>query len=188
MRTINLGTDGAITDGMVAGFGEVRDKATEATGHTSHAPLADSKDIYADSTGTHAQRLVEACWQLGGRKPWAGLRRWAHARLRGHFLTKAATTRHALTPAERTRRVAADRHRRTGTDRAGRAAHCLVVNFLDFVGAGWHTTGDALLANTAAAKAREQRRVAREELTTAPPHNGTTVKPASHALALTIPQ
>ena len=43
----------------------------------------------------------------------------------------------------------------------------LVVNFLDFVGAGWHTTGDALLANTAAAKAREQRRVALEERTTA---------------------
>ncbi len=43
----------------------------------------------------------------------------------------------------------------------------LVVNFLDFVGAGWHTTGDAMLANTAAAQAREQRRVAREELATA---------------------
>jgi hypothetical protein len=43
----------------------------------------------------------------------------------------------------------------------------LVVNFLDFVGAGWHTTGDAMLANTAAAKAREQRRVAREELASA---------------------
>ena len=43
----------------------------------------------------------------------------------------------------------------------------LVVNFLQFVGAGWHTTGDAMLANTAAAKAREQRRTAREELSTA---------------------
>ena len=43
----------------------------------------------------------------------------------------------------------------------------LVVNFLEFVGAGWHTTGDAILANTAAARAREQQRVAREELTTA---------------------
>ena len=41
----------------------------------------------------------------------------------------------------------------------------LVVNFLELVGAGWHTTGDAMLANTAAAKAREQRKTAREELT-----------------------
>lgn len=34
----------------------------------------------------------------------------------------------------------------------------LVVNFLQFVGSGWHNTGDAMLANTAAAMAREQRR------------------------------
>ena len=40
----------------------------------------------------------------------------------------------------------------------------LVVNFLRFVGSGWHTTGDALLANTAAAMARERLRVGREEL------------------------
>ena len=39
----------------------------------------------------------------------------------------------------------------------------LVVNFLRFVGSGWHTAGDALLANTAAAMARERRRIGREE-------------------------
>ena len=30
----------------------------------------------------------------------------------------------------------------------------LVVNFLQFVGAGWHTTGDAMLANASADLAR----------------------------------
>jgi Replication initiator protein, pSAM2 len=50
-------------------------------------------------------------------------------------------------------------------DRPAEQPTVLVVNFLDFVGAGWHTTGDAFLASTAAAKAREQRKVAREELT-----------------------
>ena len=40
----------------------------------------------------------------------------------------------------------------------------LVVNFLQFVGSGWHTTGDALLANTSAAMAREHQQIARQEL------------------------
>jgi hypothetical protein len=43
----------------------------------------------------------------------------------------------------------------------------LVVNVLQFGGAGWHTTADALLANTSAAMAREHRQAAREYLTTA---------------------
>jgi hypothetical protein len=34
-----------------------------------------------------------------------------------------------------------------------------VVNFLQFVGAGWHTTGDALLASISAALAREDHQV-----------------------------
>jgi hypothetical protein len=40
----------------------------------------------------------------------------------------------------------------------------LVVNFLDVVGAGWHNPGDALLANSAAARARDQRQAARDAL------------------------
>jgi hypothetical protein len=40
----------------------------------------------------------------------------------------------------------------------------LVVNFLLFAGAGWHTNGDAILANSAAARAREYARIAREEI------------------------
>ena len=39
----------------------------------------------------------------------------------------------------------------------------LVLNFLDFIGAGWLTTGDALLANTSAAMARERQRIGRIE-------------------------
>jgi hypothetical protein len=47
-------------------------------------------------------------------------------------------------------------------DQAGAEPTVLVVNFLEFVGAGWHTTGDALLANTAADMARRRREAARE--------------------------
>jgi hypothetical protein len=41
----------------------------------------------------------------------------------------------------------------------------LVIGQLTYTGTGWRTTGDALLANTAAAQARERQRVAREEAT-----------------------
>lgn len=42
----------------------------------------------------------------------------------------------------------------------------LVVNFLQFVGAGWQTPADAMLANTSAAMAREHQQTAREALMT----------------------
>src|SRR6185369_12829753 len=91
IRAINLGTDGAVTEGMVAGYlAKYATKATEATGHTSRRLTADTIDVYADPDGTHTERLVEACWTLGGRSGWDSLRRWAHMLgFGGHFLTKS---------------------------------------------------------------------------------------------------
>jgi hypothetical protein len=40
----------------------------------------------------------------------------------------------------------------------------LLLGSLSFAGIGWHTTGDALLANTSAGLAREHRRVGRDEI------------------------
>jgi hypothetical protein len=170
VRTINAGTDGAITDGMVAGYlAKYATKATEATGHTSSRITADTIDIYADPDGTHTQRLVEACWLLGRFEDWAKLRRWAHMLgFGGHFLTKSRN--YSITfRLLREQRAIWQRTQTTGPEReaASESPTVLVVNFLDFVGAGWHNSGDAILANTAAAMARERRRVGREELTTA---------------------
>jgi hypothetical protein len=95
IRTINLGTDGAITDGVVAGYlSKYATKATEATGHTSRRLTSETIDVYADPDGSHIQRLVEACWILGRDKDWTGLRRWAHMLASAATsLPKAATTR-----------------------------------------------------------------------------------------------
>jgi len=91
----------------------------------------------------------------------------------GHFSTRSrrySTTMRALRQARR------DWHRQQATagpeadDVEGLADEDtteIVVASLAFAGIGWHTGADALLANTAAANARERRRVAREELTTA---------------------
>jgi hypothetical protein len=89
----------------------------------------------------------------------------------GHFLTKArrySTTFQLLRDTRITYRRKQDQdHERTGDVRA--ADHLddetiLIVGALAFAGTGWHTTGDALLANTAAALARERAAAGREEL------------------------
>jgi hypothetical protein len=84
----------------------------------------------------------------------------------GHFLTKSRTYSITFNLLRQQRIV----YRRTVTagpendDRPPELDTTLVVNFLQFVGAGWHTTGDALLANTSAALAREHGYVTAEEV------------------------
>ncbi|MGC5030165.1 replication initiator [Micromonospora sp. DT229] len=106
--------------------------------------------------------------------PYARLRRWAHMLgFGGHFLTKGR--RYSVTfQLLRDTRVSYRRHEHhdqadehPGTLRA--VDHhdddtTLIVGTLTFAGVGWHTTGDALLAATAAAMARERNSAGREEL------------------------
>ena len=99
-----------------------------------------------------------------------GLRRWAHTLgYGGHFFTKSRRYTGTFT-AERNRRIAW-RRTRAAASRLGRAGavdlvdehdqHTTdVLTELTYVGIGWHTTADALLANTAAAMAREKRQAA----------------------------
>jgi hypothetical protein len=111
---------------------------------------------------------------------YARLRRWAHMLgFGGHFLTKAR--RYCVTfRVLRDARVTFRRHDHDQADTASpiRAADhldeetTLIVGTLTFAGAGWHTTGDALLANTAADLARSRRETGREEL--AHEHGSTT--------------
>lgn len=166
IRPIRLTADGELTDRAAAGYlAKYATKSTEATGHTSRRLNADTIDLYADPTGTHTERLIAACWTLGTDKHWIGLRRWAHMLgYGGHFLTKARAysvtfghLRQLRTTWRRAQAAAHDQHEQHQQETT------LVINWLTYAGAGWKTTGDALLANTAAALARE-RRAAREEL------------------------
>jgi replication initiator protein RepSA len=167
IRPIKLTSDGELSDQAAAGYlAKYATKSTEQTGHISR-PITTEEAVhrYANPTGNHPERLVHACWTLGVHRDWHGLRRWAHMLgYGGHFLTKAR--HYSLTFRElRNRRV---RWRRTQL--ADQHDHdqeiALTVSWLAYAGAGWKTTGDALLANTAAARAREQRQAAREALTT----------------------
>jgi hypothetical protein len=152
--------------------------------HTGHGPPGQPRDW--PGSGTHTRHRVrpvraEKCQGSLDSKPatsarpdspYARLRRWAHMLgYGGHFLTKAR--RYSITfRLLRDTRIA---YRRAGdqavTDTGAiRAADhhgketTLIVGVLTFAGTGWRTTGDALLANTAAAMARERQAVGREEI------------------------
>ncbi|WP_327580665.1 replication initiation protein [Nonomuraea sp. NBC_00507] len=185
IRPITLSASGdALDDQAVAAYlAKYSTKGTEVTGHTSRRLTPDTIDLYANPHGTHPERLIAAAWTLGQTPEWAGLRRWAHMLgFGGHFLTKAC--RYSITfgsireerAAYRRAQALNDGHPRpeghpettpfhrqanldTKTDET-----TLVIGFLTYAGTGWHTTGDQLLANTAAAQARERTRAGHEEL------------------------
>jgi hypothetical protein len=131
--------------------------------------MAETIGVYADDS--HAGRLIEAAWTLGLDREYRGLRRWAHTLgYGGHFFTKSRRYTGTFT-AERNRRIAWRRARAASSrlQRAGvvdlvdrhTAETTDVLTELAFLGIGWHTTADAVLANTAAAMARERRQAAR---------------------------
>jgi hypothetical protein len=173
VRAITLRGDNPVTDGMVEAYlAKYATKGTEITGHNSRRLHDTSIDLYADPAGTHVERLIAACWDLGSHDDHESLRRWAHMLgFGGHFLTKAR--RYSITFTER--REARIIYRRTQTPgpetaEIRTADHTseettLIIGELHYVGRGWKTTGDALLANTAADQARRQRQTGREELT-----------------------
>jgi hypothetical protein len=168
-KVITVAAKGQVTDAQVAAYlAKYATKSTEVTGHASNRLSDDTVNLYADPDGTHTERLIEACWILGRPGAWRRLRRWAHMLgFGGHFLTKSR--RYSITFALlRNQRLVFRRSQSSGpeTVAAQKEPTTLVVNFLEFVGAGWQTPADAMLANTSAAMAREHQQIAREALTT----------------------
>ena len=166
-KVITVAGAGEVTDAQVANYlAKYATKSTEATGHASTRLNDETVHVYADPDGTHTERLVEACWMLGRPREWRRLRRWAHMLgFGGHFLTKSR--RYSITFALlRDNRVVFRRTQTAGPEQTEPVAEptTLVVNFLQFVGSGWQTPADAMLANTSAAMAREQQQAAREYL------------------------
>jgi hypothetical protein len=167
-RTVQLTGDGEITDVAVASYlAKYSTKSTEPVGALAGRITADNAHVYATS-GSYQGRLITACLKLGGHphEDFAALRRWAHMLgYRGHFATKSrrySTTMRALRTARRDWR-----RRQHPLARGGGDKTIVTITELQWDGRGWRTTGDALLALSAAARAREHRRIAREEMTTA---------------------
>jgi hypothetical protein len=170
VRPVRAAADHPITQEAVAAYlAKYATKSTEATGHLSARITPATIDTYADDT--HVGRLIDAAWTLGLDAEHRSLRRWAHTLgYGGHFFTKSRRYTGTFT-AERARRIAWRRTRAAASrlERAG-AVDLIdihdqettdVLTELTYIGIGWHTAADAVLANTAAAMAREKRQVAR---------------------------
>ena len=165
---------GELSAEQVAGYiAKYATKATESFGAGLDRRL-DADDLdHLDSLPAHVAELVRACWELGSHPELERLRlrSWAHMLgFGGHWSTKSrrySTTMGAL----RRARVTFAKHRRARDgvplDAFGQPEDdqaVIVIASWSFVGAGYATEGERWLALSAAARAREERRVAREEL------------------------
>ena len=135
-------------------------------GRDSHTPDADTTGGYEAEDCQLALDTKTA--NNGEAHVYARLRRWTHMfGFGGHFLTKTRRRVVAFKTLRQTRitfRRTEDRADSIRTVDHLDEETTLIVGILTFSGVGWHNTGDALLANTAAAMARARQEVAREEL------------------------
>jgi hypothetical protein len=166
LRTIRQTGPGELSAEAVAGYiAKYATKATESFGAGLDRRLTDADDLERlDKLPAHVGELVRAAWALGGRPELEGLRL--------HWSTKSRRYSTTFTVLRRARGAFAKR-RRAGDgvplDAWGRPEDdqgVIVVASWVYVGSGYETEGERWLALSAAARAREQRRIAREELTT----------------------
>jgi hypothetical protein len=176
VRNITTASDqaGELSAEQVAGYiAKYATKTTESFGSGLDRRLTAEDLDHLDGLPAQVAELVRACWGLGGRPELEGLRlrAWAHMLgFRGHWSTKSRRYSTTFTVLRRARVQFARRRRaRDGIplDAWGRAEEdqaVLVVASWVYVGSGYETEGERWLALSAAARAREQRRVAWEEL------------------------
>jgi hypothetical protein len=164
-RPVSISPSGDITSGQVAGYlAKYATKATEPVGIAAARITVDTISHYA-AAPTHQGRIIRACWKLGAHHhpDFCALRRWAHMLgYRGHFLTKSR--RYSVTfKSLRAARATWRRRQEPLAIKGDQGDAPIRVTLLTYAGTGWRTTADAFLALSAAARAREHERVARQE-------------------------
>ena len=176
VRNITTDSDqaGELLAEQVAGYiAKYATKATESFGSGLDRRLTADDLDRLDKLPAHVAKLVRAAWELGGRPELDSLRlrAWAHMLgFGGHWSTKSRRYSTTMTALRRARIAFAKRRRaRDGIplDAWGRPEDdqaVVVVASWVYVGSGYETEGERWLALSAAARAREQRRVAWEEL------------------------
>jgi len=175
VRPVAADDGGELSAEQVAGYvAKYATKATEALGVTLDHRVTEA-ELDELELPTHVAELVRACLELATRPGLAGLRlgRWAHMLgFGGHFSTKSRRYSTTLGALRRARVAYAVRRRRGNTlplDAWGRPEDdqaVIVVASWTYLGRGYQSTGEAWLAASAAARAREERRIAKEELRT----------------------
>ncbi len=167
--TATHGAEDLSAEAVAAYIAKYATKSAEEFGGLDHRVRG--PDIEHQDLGEHVARLVRACWSLGGRPEFAGLRlrQWAHQLgFGGHFLTKSrryATTFGALrrARAEHAIRVRFNGDPRDAWGRSAGAGGVVILAQWRFAGRGYTTPADTDLAGVMAEEARVRRRVAHEE-------------------------
>jgi hypothetical protein len=167
---------GELSAEQVAGYiAKYATKGTESFGAGLDRRLHDGDLEHLNELPAHVAELVRAAWALGGRPELEvlRLRAWAHMLgFRGHWSTKSRRYSTTFTVLRQARVAFAKRRRaRDGVpldawSRPEGDQAVIVVASWVYVGSGYETEGERWLALSAAARAREQRRIAWEELTT----------------------
>jgi hypothetical protein len=167
---------GELSAEQVAGYiAKYATKATESFGSGLDRRIGADDLEHLGGLPAHVAELVRAAWALGSRPELEGLRlrAWAHMLgFGGHWSTKSRRYSTTMTVLRRARVAFAKRRRaKDGVplDAWGRPEDdqaVIVVASWVYVGSGYATEGERWLALSAAARAREHRRIAREELTT----------------------
>jgi replication initiator protein RepSA len=178
VHNITAGGDqaGELSAEQVAGYiAKYASKATESFGSGLDRRLTDDDLDHLDRLPAHIGELVRACCELGGRPELESLRlrAWAHMLgFGGHWSTKSRRYSTTFTVLRRARVAFAKRRRaRDGVpldawERPEDDQAAIVMSSWVYVGSGYATEGERWLALSAAARAREERRIAKEELRT----------------------
>jgi hypothetical protein len=174
--TAGDGEAGELSAEQVAGYiAKYATKAAESFGAGLDRRLTGDDLDRLEQLPAHVAALVRACWELGARPELDSLRlrAWAHMLgFGGHWSTKSRRYSTNFTVLRRARVQFAKRRRaRDGVplDAWGRPEdddQVVIVASWVYVGKGYETEGERWLALSAAARAREQRRIAWEELRT----------------------
>jgi hypothetical protein len=158
-----LGVNGR-PPGAAAGYlAKYAVKSADPSGLLDHRLRSGDLERLDSLLSPHLARMVRTAWELGGRPELEALRlrAWAHTLgFPGHWLTKSraySTTFGALRAARRSW------HNGEPTEAAQLDVALLTTTDWQFVGRGWLSPGDTLLAETAAADAEQSRRLARED-------------------------
>jgi hypothetical protein len=169
------GDEGELSAEQVAGYvAKYATKSTEALGVTLDQRIGEV-DLEGLDVPSHVAELVRACWELDARPSLATLRlgKWAHMLgFGGHFSSKSRRYSTTLGTLRRARVAYAIRRRRGQTVPLDAWAPAdddqavIVIASWSYLGSGYQSTGEAWLAASAAARAREERRIAKEELRT----------------------
>jgi hypothetical protein len=166
VRVLQVGQDAYEAGRLAAYIAKYATKSTADAGGAS-SRIRHEHELDQLRCREHARRLISGAWQLGGNPDLDGkrMRRWAHQfGFGGHCFSKSrrfSTTFKALRDA---RALHAAGHSAPADPDAAKSDHNLIhISAWHYAGRGYPKAGDALLAASSHARAREMRRIAREE-------------------------